>query len=238
MVDDQQLWGYREVAAHLRISVRAARSRKSRGSLPAPDASPCRTGPAGSPPPFRAGGPSAEGFGGTCTAPPSARSFPLADRHSCPPVGCDHDVRLTDAVPTVPFARQRSAPGGRRQRHRIGPQRRSLGRGGDPACGRPRLVRGACPGRGRVPRLRLPGRAAEERLSRLTARQVSRHRVKEPTSTLGRPLSRAPSPLHAPAPSGPTRYRLSSDSMTSPHDDKDRPAPHALNDGMDGNDRR
>ena len=37
MADDQQLWGYPEVAAHLGISVRAARSRKSRGSLPEPD---------------------------------------------------------------------------------------------------------------------------------------------------------------------------------------------------------
>ncbi|MEU9856147.1 MarR family transcriptional regulator [Streptomyces sp. NPDC047974] len=34
---DQPLWGYPEVAAHLGISVQAARSRKSRGSLPAPD---------------------------------------------------------------------------------------------------------------------------------------------------------------------------------------------------------
>ncbi|MFE6872654.1 MarR family transcriptional regulator [Kitasatospora sp. NPDC057692] len=37
MADDQQLWGYTEVAAHLGISVGAARSRKSRGALPAPD---------------------------------------------------------------------------------------------------------------------------------------------------------------------------------------------------------
>ncbi|AEW95158.1 MULTISPECIES: MarR family transcriptional regulator [Streptomycetaceae] len=37
MADDQQLWGYQEVAAHLGISVPAARSRRSRGSLPAPD---------------------------------------------------------------------------------------------------------------------------------------------------------------------------------------------------------
>jgi hypothetical protein len=36
MADDQQLWGYQEVAAHLGISVEAARNRKSRGSLPAP----------------------------------------------------------------------------------------------------------------------------------------------------------------------------------------------------------
>jgi hypothetical protein len=42
MADDQQLWGYPEVAAHLGISVRAARSRKSRGSLPEPDE---RSGP-------------------------------------------------------------------------------------------------------------------------------------------------------------------------------------------------
>lgn len=37
MADDQQLWGYPEVAAHLGISVGAARNRKSRGALPAPD---------------------------------------------------------------------------------------------------------------------------------------------------------------------------------------------------------
>ncbi|MEV7085892.1 MarR family transcriptional regulator [Streptomyces sp. NPDC093085] len=37
MTDDQQLWGYPEVAAHLGISVGAARNRKSRGSLPSPD---------------------------------------------------------------------------------------------------------------------------------------------------------------------------------------------------------
>lgn len=37
MADDQQLWGYTEVAAHLGISVGAARSRKSRGNLPVPD---------------------------------------------------------------------------------------------------------------------------------------------------------------------------------------------------------
>ncbi|MFB7776288.1 hypothetical protein [Streptomyces bauhiniae] len=37
MADDQQLWGCTEVAAHLGTSIGAARSRKSRGSLPAPD---------------------------------------------------------------------------------------------------------------------------------------------------------------------------------------------------------
>ncbi|MBV1949151.1 MarR family transcriptional regulator [Streptomyces sp. BV129] len=37
MADDQRLWGYTKVAAHLGISIGAARSRKSRGSLPAPD---------------------------------------------------------------------------------------------------------------------------------------------------------------------------------------------------------
>ncbi|QMU67300.1 sigma-70 region 4 domain-containing protein [Streptacidiphilus sp. P02-A3a] len=37
MADDQQLWGYPEIAAHLGISVRAARSRKSRGTIPDPD---------------------------------------------------------------------------------------------------------------------------------------------------------------------------------------------------------
>lgn len=37
MADDQPLWGYPEVAAHLSTTVSAARSRKSRGSLPEPD---------------------------------------------------------------------------------------------------------------------------------------------------------------------------------------------------------
>lgn len=37
MADDQQLWGYEEVAAYLGSSVGAVRSRKSRGSMPAPD---------------------------------------------------------------------------------------------------------------------------------------------------------------------------------------------------------
>ncbi|WP_405809440.1 MarR family transcriptional regulator [Streptomyces sp. NBC_01520] len=37
MADDQRLWGYPEVAAHLGISVGASRSCKSRGSLPSPD---------------------------------------------------------------------------------------------------------------------------------------------------------------------------------------------------------
>ncbi len=37
MAADQQLWGYPEIAAHLGISIGAARSRKSRGALPAPD---------------------------------------------------------------------------------------------------------------------------------------------------------------------------------------------------------
>ncbi|MEV7121178.1 MarR family transcriptional regulator [Kitasatospora griseola] len=37
MPDDQQLWGYAEVAEHLGITIGAARSRKSRGTLPAPD---------------------------------------------------------------------------------------------------------------------------------------------------------------------------------------------------------
>lgn len=37
MADDQRLWGYPEAGAHLGISVRAARSRKSRGSLPEPN---------------------------------------------------------------------------------------------------------------------------------------------------------------------------------------------------------
>ncbi|MFD0630216.1 MarR family transcriptional regulator [Streptomyces sanglieri] len=37
MADDQRLWGYPEVAAHLGVSVGAARSQKSRSSLPVPD---------------------------------------------------------------------------------------------------------------------------------------------------------------------------------------------------------
>ncbi|MFD7908586.1 MarR family transcriptional regulator [Kitasatospora sp. NPDC059747] len=37
MADDQQRWGYAEVDAYLGISVGAAWSRTSRGTLPAPD---------------------------------------------------------------------------------------------------------------------------------------------------------------------------------------------------------
>ncbi|WP_327745106.1 MarR family transcriptional regulator [Streptomyces europaeiscabiei] len=37
MADEQQLWRYPEVAAHVGISVRAARSRKSRDTLAEPD---------------------------------------------------------------------------------------------------------------------------------------------------------------------------------------------------------
>ncbi|MFI8456867.1 MarR family transcriptional regulator [Kitasatospora sp. NPDC085464] len=37
MADDQRLWSYAEVAAHLGISVGAARNRRNRGTLPAPD---------------------------------------------------------------------------------------------------------------------------------------------------------------------------------------------------------
>lgn len=37
MADDQQLWGYEEVAAYLSSSIGAVRSRKSRGSMPPPD---------------------------------------------------------------------------------------------------------------------------------------------------------------------------------------------------------
>ncbi|GGT14993.1 hypothetical protein GCM10010222_66300 [Streptomyces tanashiensis] len=50
MADDQPLWGYPEVAAHLGISVQAARSRKSRGSLPAPDDTTVPDRPGGSRP--------------------------------------------------------------------------------------------------------------------------------------------------------------------------------------------
>ncbi|MFJ9841718.1 MarR family transcriptional regulator [Kitasatospora sp. NPDC101155] len=37
MADDQRLWAYAEVAAHLGISVGAARNRRNMGTLPAPD---------------------------------------------------------------------------------------------------------------------------------------------------------------------------------------------------------
>lgn len=44
MADDQELWGYPEVAAHLGISVGATRNRKSRGSLPPRTTAPSSTG--------------------------------------------------------------------------------------------------------------------------------------------------------------------------------------------------
>ncbi|MFF6835769.1 MarR family transcriptional regulator [Streptomyces sp. NPDC012438] len=60
MADGQPLWGYPEVAAHLGISVQAARSRKSRGSLPAPDDTTVPDRPRWKPATFRTGSPSAE----------------------------------------------------------------------------------------------------------------------------------------------------------------------------------
>lgn len=104
MADDQQLWGYPEVAAHLGISVGAARNRKSRAACPRLTTPPCRTGHAGDPPRSITGTRSAEDFVATCIATPHRGSRHPADRRSRPPVGCGHDVRFADALPTVPFA--------------------------------------------------------------------------------------------------------------------------------------
>lgn len=88
MADDQQLWGYPEVAAHLGISVRAARSRKSRAVCRSPTTPACRTGRAGGPPPSRAGSRSAEGSAATCTA---LASFTSSDS-TCSTLSCAIDL--------------------------------------------------------------------------------------------------------------------------------------------------
>jgi hypothetical protein len=62
MADDQQLWGYPEVAAHLGITVSAARSRKSRGSLPEPDDTTVPDRPCWKPATFEAWKPVGRGF--------------------------------------------------------------------------------------------------------------------------------------------------------------------------------
>ncbi len=62
MADDHQLWGYPEVAAHLGISVRAARSRKSRGTLPEPDDTSVPDRPRWRPATFRDWRPLGRGF--------------------------------------------------------------------------------------------------------------------------------------------------------------------------------
>ncbi|MBB5939985.1 MarR family transcriptional regulator [Streptomyces zagrosensis] len=62
MADDQQLWGYPEVAAHLGISVGAARNCKSRGSLPAPDDTTVPDRPRWRPATFQTWNPVGRGF--------------------------------------------------------------------------------------------------------------------------------------------------------------------------------
>ncbi|WP_327073933.1 sigma-70 region 4 domain-containing protein [Kitasatospora purpeofusca] len=62
MADDQQLWGYAEVAAHLGISVGAARSRKSRGALPSPDDESIPDRPRWKPATFAAWKPRGQGY--------------------------------------------------------------------------------------------------------------------------------------------------------------------------------
>lgn len=73
------------------------------------------------------------------------------------------------ATCTAPLSTAAPHPGGRRQRHRIGPQRRSLGGEGNPPRSRSRLVRGPRPGRGRVPWLRLPGRTTQTQQPRVSS---------------------------------------------------------------------
>ncbi|MFI1979291.1 MarR family transcriptional regulator [Streptomyces wedmorensis] len=59
---DQPLWGYPEVAAHLGISVQAARSRRSRGSLPSPDGTSVPDRPRWKPATFNGWKPVSRGF--------------------------------------------------------------------------------------------------------------------------------------------------------------------------------
>ncbi|MCX4752477.1 MarR family transcriptional regulator [Kitasatospora purpeofusca] len=68
MADDQQLWGYAEVAAHLGISVGAARSRKSRGALPSPDDESIPDRPRWKPATFAAWKPRGQGYRSDLTA--------------------------------------------------------------------------------------------------------------------------------------------------------------------------
>ncbi|MFJ6101864.1 MarR family transcriptional regulator [Streptomyces sp. NPDC092359] len=82
MADDQPLWGYPEVAAHLGISVQAARSRKSRGSLPAPDDTTVPDRPRWKPATYQSWKPIGRGFRSNLhstpipPAPPSAPGAP------------------------------------------------------------------------------------------------------------------------------------------------------------------
>lgn len=62
MADDQQLWGDPEIPAHPGISVGAARSRKSRGSLPAPDGDSVPDRPRWKPATFQGWKPVGRGF--------------------------------------------------------------------------------------------------------------------------------------------------------------------------------
>ncbi|MFD4337867.1 MarR family transcriptional regulator [Streptomyces anulatus] len=81
MADDQKLWGYPEVAAHLGISVGAARSRKSRGSLPAPDDDSVPDRPRWKPSTFQGWKPVGRGFRSDLhdtPAPPSSSPAPGA----------------------------------------------------------------------------------------------------------------------------------------------------------------
>jgi hypothetical protein len=60
--DDRQLWGYPQVADHFGISIQAVRSRKSRGSLPAPDDTSVPDRPRWKPATFRNWKPVGRGF--------------------------------------------------------------------------------------------------------------------------------------------------------------------------------
>ncbi|MFJ6518696.1 MarR family transcriptional regulator [Streptomyces filamentosus] len=78
---DQPLWGYSEVAAHLGISIQAARSRKSRGSLPAPDDTTVPDRPRWKPATFQGWTPVGRGFRSdlhNTPTPPASFSAPEA----------------------------------------------------------------------------------------------------------------------------------------------------------------
>ncbi len=77
---DQPLWGDPEVAAHLGINVPAARSRKSRGSLPDPDDTTVPDRPRWKPATFRGWKLIGRGFrSGLCNTPTPPASFSAPD---------------------------------------------------------------------------------------------------------------------------------------------------------------
>ncbi|MGW1295902.1 MarR family transcriptional regulator [Streptomyces sp. NPDC002533] len=74
MADDQRLWEHRDVAAHLGISVGAARSRNSRRSLPDPHDNSVPDRPRWKPSTLQARNPVGRGFRSDLHGSPTAGS--------------------------------------------------------------------------------------------------------------------------------------------------------------------